>query len=153
MKRSTKIWIAVAAGALAAFVGALLLFIKLLNPPAEPPAPPALAGQAVPIQPYKIDFTKRYDLICTGIGSGPSGNGVLQYHNCKILGFTGAGSKAEGPQYSSYDRDTFDKWIVLELPDKRHAFLPPNAISAFEEAKVPTARKIAAKSVGAKTTQ
>lgn len=152
MKRSTKIWIAVIVAALAAFVGVLLLFIRFLNPPAEPTVPPALAGQAVPVQPYKIDFAKRYDLICNGIGSGPSGSGSLQYRNCRILGYTGAGSKPEDSLSSRYYTDTFDKWIVLELPDKRHAFLPPNAISAFEEAKVLTVRKIAAKTMGAKTT-
>ena len=109
MKRSTEIWITVAAAALAVFVGVLLLFIKFLNPPAEPSAPPALAGQAVPILPDKIDFTKRYDLICNGMGSGPSGSGVLQYHNCRILGFTGAGSKSEDSLSSRCDSDTFDK--------------------------------------------
>ena len=137
--------------AFASFVSILLMFIKFLNPPAEPPVPPALAGQTVPVQPYKIDFTKRYDLICTGVGSGPSGSGSLQYRNCRILGFTGAGGKGEEAQSSRYYTDTFDKWIVLELPDKRHAFLPPNAIAAFEEARVPMGKISAAKSVGAGT--
>ena len=66
---------------------------------------------------------------------GASGNNALVYHNCRILRFTGAESKDAQPEYSRYDTDTFDKWVVLELPDKRHAFLPPNAIAAFEEAK------------------
>ena len=131
MKPKTKIWLA----ALMAFVllgGLFLLMGKWLAPPKEPAAP-ALAGQTVPAQLFKIDFTKRYDLICSG-----SGNGALVYRNCRILGFTGGGVQAARPQYYSDDTDTFDKWVVLELPDLRHAFLPPSQIEAFEEAKSPT---------------
>ena len=123
------------------FGGFIWSFGKLFTPPNEPVAP-ALAGQTVPAQLYKIDFTKRYDLICSGVGTSSSGNGTLVYHNCRILGFTGVSGKNAQPEYSSYNTDTFDKWVVLELPDKRHAFVPPNAIAAFEEAKIPAKKAL-----------
>lgn len=92
------------------------------------PTPPSLAGQVVPAQPFNIDFKKRYDFHL----SSQSGESRV-YSNCRIVGFTagGGGSSSLG----SYGYEYFDHWLVIELPDKRRAFLPPHQILTFEEAK------------------
>ncbi len=130
-------------GAFAGCVGGMLLGMLVVVLPlgyrasrrseADVPEPPKLAGQAVPRQAFKIDFQRRYHFyLNTGFGQVPAQGGDV-YRNCRIVGFTGAPSD-ESVSNSSYYTDSFGAWLVVELPDRRLAYLQPSEIRAFEEA-------------------
>lgn len=92
----------------------------------QQPEPPSVGGQPVPSKTFDVDFSKRYDLICSAQGGAP-----LVYRDCRILGFTGEKSEASG----SYGGKNgyFESWLVLELPDRRLAYITPGEVRAFEE--------------------
>ncbi len=90
----------------------------------EEPSPPKFAGQEVPSEVYDVDFSKRYDLMLDSYG-----NDQHIYSNCLIKGFTY--KKNEGSRRYSY----FEKWLVVELPDKRLVYLQPRNITVIEESK------------------
>ena len=107
---------------------AVLLFLcGCISPPPE--RPPEIAGQEIPSQNIIIDFTKRYDVICT------SGQDTRAYTNCRILGYTGDKIRdAEGKLTSAYS-GSFGRWAVLEMQDGRRAFVPFGRITFLEEAR------------------
>lgn len=87
--------------------------------------------QAASLQLFKIDYSKRYDVVCTSDSTTP-----LIYRNCLILGFT----KTEGHSKKEADapgEGQFDEWLVVKLPDARHAYLNTYEVRAIEETKKP----------------
>jgi hypothetical protein len=109
------------------------------------PRPPELGGQQVPEKVYEIHFDQKYDLYCSLFHEAPT-----TYRSCKILGFTGRGGESvsagraagssgfafsSGSGSASSYAQYFDHWLVLELPDGRLAYIPPNAVKYIEEAK------------------
>jgi hypothetical protein len=103
----------------------LLLLCGCISSPPE--KPPVVGGQEVPNQNIIIDFTKRYDLVCR--------HGET-HSNCRILGYTGDKIRdPEGKISSAFGWGSFGRWLALELPDGRHAFVPSGSIAFLEEAK------------------
>ena len=96
------------------------------------PRPPELVGQPVPATTFEIDFAKRYDLHCAAAGQES-----LVLHRCKIIGSTGAGQhpKLPSPYAELYYAQGISsgRWLVLELPDGRRAYVPPESIRLIEE--------------------
>ncbi len=91
---------------------------------------PIIAGQQVPERRFRLDFSKRYDLI---LGQRFE-EGTRTIEDVRILGFTsprGPGTQAGGTGDSSYDY--FDHWIVGDLPDGRLTYIPAGSILATEE--------------------
>jgi hypothetical protein len=95
--------------------------------------PPEFVGRQVPDATFEIDFTKRYDFHCLSAGE----QGVV-LRNCKILGFTGGGIAGrrlsplideELAQAAGYP----GRWLVLELPDRRRAYVLPESVRLIEE--------------------
>ena len=90
--------------------------------------PPTIAGQAVPEQRYQVDFSKRYDLIVDSYRS----ERVIE--NCLIKGLT---EKADSDSSGGLSRISkyrcFDEWLVVELLDKRLAYLPQRSVRIIEE--------------------
>lgn len=137
----------VCGGFLAVLILSLLFYVAVPSrKPPVTPRPPELGGQQVPARVYEIRFDQKYDLFCSFYQEEPT-----IYRNCKILGFTGRGdgsagsgrdagvggfvlSSGSGSGSSSYDREFFDHWLVLELPDGRMAYIPPNAVRYIEQA-------------------
>ncbi len=111
------------AGAFAIVVITVAFQIFIVSRP-EAPSPPKLAGQEVPSEVYGLDFSKRYDLKLDTYG-----NDQHIYSNCLIKGFTY--KKKGGSRSYSY----FEKWLVVELPDKRLVYLQPQNITVIEESK------------------
>src|SRR5207237_1388773 len=92
--------------------------------------PVELAGEKAPAKFYEIDFNKRYDLITQGYRGER-----LTYTNCKILGSTRPAEPKQSSGLSSYS-EYFEKWLVIELPDGRLAYLPADHIDMIEETSV-----------------
>jgi hypothetical protein len=111
--------------------GTLAFGVSTLAPRPGPPQAPTVGGQPVPSSAFAIDFTKRYDLHCSGYSSTPT---IIR--NCKILGFTGPGEQTR-PSVSlpfvSTAGQYFTAWLVLELEDGRLAYLSPHCIQFVEE--------------------
>ncbi|MBN1457090.1 MAG: hypothetical protein JW912_04480 [Sedimentisphaerales bacterium] len=125
MKLGKSFWIFVVGGIVGVFATmALILILQILisYSPKEP-SPPKLAGHEVPSEIYNIDFSKRYDLKLSSYESQHA------YSNCLIKGFTY--KKRDGSRNYSY----FEKWLVVELPDKRLVYLQPGNIKIIEESK------------------
>jgi hypothetical protein len=112
--------------------GGLLVMAMLLSGCVSSPEekPPIVGGQEVPNQNIIIDFTKRYDLVCH------HGETERAYNNCRILGYTGDKIRdAEGKLAPGFFYSNFGRWLALELPDGRRAFVPSGSIAFLEEAK------------------
>jgi hypothetical protein len=92
----------------------------------RPERAPAVAGQEVPRENYTIDFSRRYNLVLSGYKAERT------YENVKILGYTGKMVReSSGSLSSGYDQ--FNRWLAIELPDKRRVYLSSNSISYIEE--------------------
>ena len=125
-ENAVRVLLVLAAGFIGFVAGALL--ITSLNRAGKKdaaPAPPAIAGAKVPAKLHTIDFTFRYDIICSSDRT---------YRNCRILGFTGEKKRNSGGYFSEYE-NYLEQWLVLELPDGRKAYVPPHQIFAFEQTK------------------
>ena len=93
---------------------------------------PTIAGQQVPEGRFRLDFSKRYDLI---LGQRFE-EGTRTMEGVRILGFTsprGPGTQAEGGGNGTSSYDYFDHWIVGDLPDGRLTYIPAGSILAIEE--------------------
>jgi hypothetical protein len=95
--------------------------------------PPEFVGRQVPDATFEIDFAKRYDFHCFTAGD----HGVV-LRGCKILGFTGAGTA--GRRLSPpVDEELAlaagypGRWLVLERPDGRRAYVLPESVRLIEE--------------------
>jgi hypothetical protein len=121
---------------------ALCIYVVISQPTHSEPRPPELGGQQVPAKVYEIQFDQKYDVFCSFFREEPT-----IYRGCKILGFTGRGEEAAragrgsgsgGFVFSSasgsYSSQYFDHWLVLELADRRLAYIPPNAVKYIEVA-------------------
>jgi hypothetical protein len=96
--------------------------------------PPELVGQPLPAETFEIDFTKRYDLHCVAT----AGDHVLVLHRCKIIGSTGPGRHTQVPSpYAELYAQVLPsgRWLVLEMPDGRRAYVPPESIRLIEESE------------------
>jgi hypothetical protein len=130
-----KVWII---GGIAAAVLLVVLVIGVRNrnqaPRAAAARPPEVVGRPVPDATFEIDFAKRYDLHCF-----PGGTQAVVLRRCKIVGSTGPGSGAGRLRLPGADEDyvlpgTFSgRWLVVELPDGRHAYVPQEAVRLIEE--------------------
>lgn len=96
--------------------------------------PPELVGRPVPDATFEIDFGKRYDLHCF-----PGGSQAVVLRHCKIVGSTGPGAGSPRVHLPGADEDFVlpgvfgGRWLVLELPDGRHAYVPPESVRLIEE--------------------
>jgi hypothetical protein len=93
--------------------------------------PPELIGQPLPATTFEIDFDKRYDLTCTA-----AGDHAVVLHRCKIVGSTGPGRHPSVPSaYAELYAQAMNsgRWLVLELPDGRRAYVPPESVRLIEE--------------------
>jgi len=106
---------------------AMLFLCGCVSSPTE--KPPIVGGQEIPNRNVIIDFTKRYDLVCRHGETGRT------YNNCRILGYTGDKIRdAEGNLIASFAYGGFGRWLALEMPDGRRAFVPSGSIAFLEEA-------------------
>ena len=93
--------------------------------------PPELIGQPLPATTFEIDFAKRYDLHCAAVGDH-----AVVLHRCKIIGSTGPGRHPSVPSpYAELYAQAMGsgRWLVLELPDGRRAYVPPESVRLIEE--------------------
>ena len=114
-------------------LGFVVAFLLTLLPkflfPSEPQRAPALAGQRIPDETFKIDFAKRYNIGTNDITL----KGVRSYENVRILGYTGGRDDGESGVASGSKFAHFDQWLVIELIDKRRAYLPLRNVEYLEE--------------------
>jgi hypothetical protein len=90
-------------------------------------SPPELAGQAVPNENIVLDFTKRYNLVCS------DGDTSKTYQSCRVLGYTGdTVREADGSMKANYGH--FGRWLVVQLRGGRRVFMSPSSIRFLEEA-------------------
>lgn len=97
------------------------------------PRPPELVGQPLPADTFEIDFGKRYDLHCAAVGDH-----AVVLHSCKIIGSTGPGHHPQIPSpYAELYAQALPsgRWLVLELPDGRRAYVPPESVRLIEESE------------------
>ena len=91
---------------------------------------PALVGTRVPETALGIDLSKRYDIVYVSSEYGSSS--VPQHiQAARILGYVGQ------PADHSEDSSKFympSRWLAVELPDGRKAFLMPRGITLLQEA-------------------
>jgi len=111
---------------------ALLFASSCSSPPA--PQPPELAGQRAPDQQIELDLRKRYDVWTGGsfFSGHPESNAV--YRNCRIIGFTGGGTREDVGSFPMKAIGHFTGWLVLQRADGRKIFLPAAQIVRLEEA-------------------
>jgi hypothetical protein len=96
------------------------------------PRVPELVGQPVPATTFEIDFGKRYELHCSPAGA----QSEVVLHRCKIVGSTGPTQHhtVPSPYAELYGQGLYyGRWLVLELPDGRRAYVPPESIHLIEE--------------------
>jgi hypothetical protein len=96
------------------------------------PRLPEVVGQPVPAAVFEIDFDKRYDLHCSPVGT----QSEVVLRRCKIIGSTGPGHHPSVPSpYAELYAQALSsgRWLVLELPDGRRAYAPPESIRLIEE--------------------
>jgi hypothetical protein len=92
-----------------------------------PEQAPMLGGQEVPKENFLIDFSRRYNVVVTDYNKGSR-----TYENAKILGYTGETVRESSGGYSK-GYGHFGRWLVIELPDRRRAYLSPGNIAYLEE--------------------
>ena len=103
------------------------------------PRSPELVGQPLPAETFEIDFGKRYDLHCAAVGDH-----AVVLHRCKIIGSTGPGRHPQVPSpYAELYAQVLPsgRWLVLEMPDGRRAYVPPESIRLIEESERPEEKK------------
>jgi hypothetical protein len=131
-------WLLLAAGCLVGSVAVVVSFIASSSRPKPAESqPPEIGGQKAPSLVREIDFDKRYDAHCAFFEKEPT-----VFRGCKVVGFTGPANPGREPSgrgdyFSSSGGyyHHFDRWLVLELSDGRHAYIPPNALRYLETAK------------------
>ncbi len=117
----------------AALLVALLIAARNRSPATRAPAPPPeLGGGQVPDVTLRIDFEKRYDFHCF-----PAGEHGVVLRRCKVLGTTGPGPQRfrvpAGEEEYLLAGGYGGRWLVLELPDGRRAYVPPESVRLIEE--------------------
>jgi hypothetical protein len=94
---------------------------------------PALVGTRVPETELGIDLSKRYDIVYVFSEYGSSS--VPQHiRAARILGYVGQ------PGDHADDSSKFympSRWLAVELPDGRKAFLMPRGITLLQESSDP----------------
>jgi hypothetical protein len=85
---------------------------------------PQFAGQDVPNTAFTIDFSKRYNIVCS------TSQQNLRYDNVRVLGYTG------GQEDFIKGHGNFQRWLVIERSDGRKAYLSPHSIIVVEEVEV-----------------
>ena len=80
----------------------------------------------MPKENFVIDFSHRYNLILSDY------KGQRSYENARILGYTGETVRESSGSYSK-GYGHFERWLVLELGDRRRAYLSPGNIAYLEE--------------------
>jgi hypothetical protein len=91
---------------------------------------PRLAGTVIPELGEGLDINKRYDIVYSG---GDYGSHLVErLQNIRIIGYVGkADDEAVGKMYMQ------SRWLVIEFPDGRRAYLMPHAIISLQEAEKP----------------
>lgn len=93
------------------------------------PEPPKIAGTAIPELGAGLDISKRYDVIYS-VSGGDYGTAVIErLHSVQIIGYVG--SDEDAPMGKLYMRS---RWLVVEFPDQRRAYLMPRAILSLTQA-------------------
>ena len=105
-------------------LGALIALSLSLVTRFRKPSPPRIIGTELPIIDSSLDLDKRYDIVY-GAGSGASPEKLT---GVQILGYL----------RSSRDKTTGEYmeggWLVVELPDRRRAYLRPHSVLWLLEA-------------------
>ena len=94
---------------------------------------PVIAGQQVPERRFRLDFSKRYDLI---VGQRFHEEVTRTIEGVRILGFTSLRedeAETKGVKDAQTSNDYFDHWIVGELRDGRLTYVPPGTILSVQE--------------------
>lgn len=92
---------------------------------------PQVAGAELPAVTVGIDLTKRYD-IAYGAGDGYGARvGYEKLTSVRILGYLRGERDATTGEY------TDSRWLVVELPDGRRAYLRPRSVLWLLEAQPP----------------
>ncbi len=112
----------IAGGALSAFALVALYILSSTSTPA-PMNPPTVAGQKVPMERISLNMTNHFTFYC---GSS------REFHDCKIVGFTGEENNREPAAFSS-GYVSFDRWLVLEDGRGRRFFVRPGDIQYIED--------------------
>ena len=90
--------------------------------------PPQIMGAELPVIDTSIDLGKRYDIV---YGAG-SGAGPEKLTDVRILGYLRSDRDKTTGEYMD------GGWLVVELPDRRRAFLRPRSVLWLLEAIVAT---------------
>src|SRR4051794_8182988 len=90
--------------------------------------PPQIMGAELPVIDTSIDLSKRYDIV---YGAG-SGAGPEKLTDVRILGYLRSDRDKTTGEYME------GGWLVVELPDRRRAFLRPRSVLWLLEANVVT---------------
>jgi hypothetical protein len=87
-----------------------------------------LAGTVIPELGEGLDISKCYDVIYS-ISSTDYGTPIVERLNSvRIVGYVGAGEEEEfGKAYMR------SRWLVVEFPDQRRAYLMPRAILSLTQ--------------------
>jgi len=86
--------------------------------------PPQIVGAELPLTDVPIDLSKRYDIVY-GAGHGATHEKLT---NVRILGYL----RSDRDQTTGEYMDS--RWLVVELPDGRRAYLRPRSILWLLEA-------------------
>ena len=87
--------------------------------------PPQIVGAELPFIEASIDLSKRYDIVY-GVGHGASHERLT---GVQILGYL----RSDRDQTTGEYMDS--RWLVVELPDGRRAYLRPRSVIWLLEAK------------------
>ena len=103
-------------------VFALAVLYVVLSSTTTPTPAPFVAGQRVPQEHVSLHFTNRLTFYCSS---------SREFHNCRIVGFTGGTGDREPSISRGYDY--FDHWIVLEEVAGHRFYIRPSDIQYIEE--------------------
>jgi hypothetical protein len=87
--------------------------------------PPKLAGAAIPETGDGLDIGKRYDIVYSAGEYGSHVGATL--HAVRIVGYVGRDDNEASKMYMWW------RWLVVEFPDGRRAYLMPRSIVSLQE--------------------
>jgi hypothetical protein len=111
----------------AGVIGSLALTVARLVRGARPPQ---IIGAELPVIDASIDLNKRYDIVY-GAGYGAD---TEKLTSVRILGYL----RSDRDQTTGEYMDT--RWLVIELTDRRRAYLRPRSVLWLVEAVSPEAK-------------
>jgi|GEM_PF-1769817 len=98
------------------------------KPKPEPVRPPKVGGTRAPDAIRAIDFTKPHNF---HFRCGYNQEKTLIFERCLLVGFTTPMS--DGAASEGYEERIHNRWLVLQHPDGRLAYVPRDGLLYIEE--------------------